>query len=108
MMKLIGKWVIVGTIAVIISALSIEIQTGTDTSESETIGIQKKYGFPISYQTTAPGLAWAQYDPIRFGLNTTAWILIVGTITIGSKRMNKRGSNNRVQAIGDKSPQSDP
>ena len=102
MMKMIGKWVIVAIIAVIISALSMKIHTGTDTSESETIGIQKKYGFPISYQITAPGLAWAQYDPIRFGLNTVAWILIVGAITSGSKRMMKRGSNKALQVTAHK------
>ena len=108
MMKMIGKWVLVGVIAAIISVLSVSIQTGSDTSTSETIGIQKKYGFPISYQTTAPGLSWAQYNPIRFGLNTVSWILIVGAITLGSKRMINNGSNKGVQAIGDKSPQPDP
>ena len=108
MMKMIGKWIIVGVIAVIFSVLSVNIQTGSDTSTSETIGIQRKYGFPISYQTTAPGLAWAQYDLIRFGLNTATWILIARAITFGSKRMIKRGSNKGVQAIGDKSPQPDP
>ena len=108
MMKMIGKWILVGVIAVIFSVLSVKIHTGSDASTAETIGIQKIYGFPISYHTTAPGLAWAQYDPIRFGLNTVSWILIVGAITVGSKRMIKRGSNKGVQAIGDKSPQPDP
>ena len=99
-MKTIGKWMLVGMFAVIFSVLSAKIHNGSDASTTETIGIQKKYGFPISYQTTAPGLAWAQYDPFRFGLNTFAWILVVGAITLGSKRMIKKGS----QAISEKSP----
>jgi hypothetical protein len=100
-MKTIGKIVLVGIIAVIFSVLSIRIQTGTDTSESETIGIQKKYGFPISFQTTAPGLAWAQYDPTRFGLNTLTWITLLGLIAFGMKRMKKTGSNNGLLRTGD-------
>jgi hypothetical protein len=92
-MKTFGKLAIVGIIAVIFSTLSMRIQMGTDTSESEAIGITKNYGFPIWYQTTTPGLSWAQYDPIRFWLNTGVWVLFVGASAVGLKRVKKAGSN---------------
>ena len=97
-MKIWSKWIFVVLVSVIFSTLSMKIQVGTDTAESETIGVQKKYGFPISYQTTAPGLAWAQYDLIKFGLNTVVWIMFIGATAAGWKRMKKKGSNQPPQS----------
>lgn len=98
-MKTFGIWLLAVGIAVILSTLSMKIQTGIDTSESETIGVQSKYGFPIHFQTTASGLAWAQYDLVRFGINTVVWSLFVGATATGWRRMKKRGANKASQAI---------
>lgn len=77
LLKRAGKvaWLI--TLALIVSAFSMLIQLGSDASEKETTGIQKKWGFPITYRTTAPGLSWAKFDATRFGVNTVTWVILM-------------------------------
>jgi hypothetical protein len=96
-MKTFGKWILIGIIGLSISTLTMTVKMGTDNAESETIGIQKKYGFPVAFKTTAPGLSWAQYDPIRFGLNSLIWMLFLAATASGLDRTkrNRRHSQNK-------------
>ena len=57
--------------------LSIFIKTGTDTTESETIGVISKWGLPIHFQNTAAGWTWPHYDVLRFWLNSLVWFTAV-------------------------------
>ena len=97
LLKTIGKLILLIFIALIVSTLSMRIKMGTDSSESATIGIQTKRGFPIAYATTAPGLAWTQYDGLRFKLNTLAWVLIFTGIKSGMRQIRKRSSIKKAQ-----------
>ena len=71
-------------VALILSTLSMFIKMGVDTTASENIGIISQWGFPIHYRITAPGLAWAQFDALRFFLNVLVWftVLISSLITV--------------------------
>jgi len=73
---------LVAVFALVLSALSMLIKTGTDTIESKTIGIVTKWGFPIHYRITASGLAWAQFNGIRFWLNSAVWLAALLSIMI--------------------------
>jgi hypothetical protein len=64
-------------LAVLLSALSMFVQTAIDESERETIGMQQRWGFPVSYKTTASGMAWARYDGTRFAINSAVWFVVV-------------------------------
>ncbi len=75
-------------IGLLASVATLFIQTGTDDSETAAIGVQKKWGFPIVYRTTASGLAWADFNGHRFVLNTVAWVVVVGAIWAGTRRWN--------------------
>jgi hypothetical protein len=66
--------------AVVLSGLSMFIKTGTDARESGTIGIVSKWGFPVHYRVTAPGLARAQFDTVRFWLNSITWCAVLMTV----------------------------
>ena len=79
--------VVVG--ALLVSLLTMNIETGAVASESETIGVQKKYGFPIVFLTTAPGLSRAQFSPLRFGVNTILWISVISVTVVGLKNIRK-------------------
>jgi hypothetical protein len=102
-MKTIGKWILLLLVGLSVSVFSMFIQVGTDDSERETIGIQKKWGFPVAYRTTAPGLAWADYSGIRFGANTVAWIIGLAAVLAASSRM-RRGSNKASHATSEPAP----
>ena len=66
------------------------IQTGTDATEGETIGIVSKWGFPVHYRATAPGLARAQFDVVRFWLNSIVWFVILMAVwTVVFRRCHK-------------------
>lgn len=64
-------------LAVVLSGLSMFIKTGTDATENETIGVVSKWGFPLHYRVTAPGLARAQFDAMRFRMNSIAWFAVL-------------------------------
>ncbi|MFA6562941.1 MAG: hypothetical protein WCV00_13610 [Verrucomicrobiia bacterium] len=102
-MKTIGKWFVLILAGLTVSVLSMFIQIGTDDSERETIGIQKKWGFPIPYKTTAPGLAWAEFNGIRFRVNTVVWIIVFGVLADTMRRI-KRGANQASGAISKPAP----
>lgn len=68
--------------AVVLSGLSMFIKTGTDAAESGTIGVVSKWGFPVHYRVTAPGLARAQFDIARFWLNSIAWCAVLMTVWV--------------------------
>ena len=78
-------------LAVILSVLSMFIKTGTDTTESETIGIITQYGFPIHFKSGATGLAWARFSGARFWLNTMVWFSAIMVILMATTvRKNKK------------------
>jgi len=60
-----------------LSLLSMLIQNGADESARETIGVQKLWGFPVAYRTTAPGLSWSRFDGMQFAMNSAIWCVIV-------------------------------
>jgi hypothetical protein len=91
-MKTIGKWISLVLVGLSVSVFSMFIQVGADDSARETIGIRKKWGFPVAYRTTAPGLARADYNVIRFWENTFLWLIGLAFFAVGISRM-KRGSN---------------
>jgi len=93
-MRTVWKYAFIVVIALIVSLLTMNIQTGAVASESETIGVQKKYGLPIDYLTTAPGLSRAQFSPIRFGLNTIVWMSLGSAIAMGLKKIRKARNPN--------------
>jgi len=64
-------------VALVLSGLSMFIRTGADVTQSETIGVVSKWGFPVHYRSTAPGLARAQFDDVLFWLNSIAWFVIL-------------------------------
>lgn len=76
---------------------------GKDKSEIDTIGVQTITGFPIPYRTTAPGLAWAQFNIIGWGLNTGAWLLIMSSAIFGVHILKRKteSSNKKVEHISD-------
>ena len=88
-----GIVVLLAVVSIVGSVLSMRIQMGTDDSDRETIGIQQKRGFPITYRTTAPGLSWADFNGFRFGMNTLAWATLLGTAWILANKLKKRSSN---------------
>lgn len=102
-MKTIGKWILLVLVGLTVSVVSMFIQFGTDDSERETIGIQKKWGFPVTYRTTAPGLAWADFNGIRFGANTVVWTTGLASLLAAIGRM-KRGSNKASHATSKPAP----
>ena len=74
-------------LALVLSGLSMFIKTGTDPTERETIGIVSKWGFPVHYRATAPGLARAQFDAVPFWLNSSAWFVILMAVwTVAFRR----------------------
>jgi len=81
-------------IALVLSGLSMFIKIGTDITEKDTIGIISRWGFPIHYKITAPGLAWAQFDGARWGLNTIAWLAVLVAIWmfVAFKRSHRKGA----------------
>ena len=108
MMKTIGIVLLASFLALLVSAFSMGVRVGTDAVEKETIGIQTKWGFPVWYKTTAPGLAWAQFSGARFAVNAGVWFVVITSVLLGvrSKRRN-RSSNQAVHAIGASAPQHD-
>jgi hypothetical protein len=99
-MKAIGRWFVLILAGLTVSFFSMFIQMGTDDSERETIGIQKKWGFPIPYKATAPGLAWAEFDGTRFRINTAVWIIVFGVLASTRRRM-KKGANEASSATSE-------
>ncbi len=79
----------------VVSALSMFMPVGTNESEIHTIGIQTLSGFPFPYRTTAPGLAWADFNPVAFGANTFAWAAILSVLAIWIMNRRKRKSSNK-------------
>ena len=102
-MKTIGRWLLLAIVGLTVSVFSMFIQVGTDDSERDTIGIQKKWGFPVPYRMTAPGLAWANYNALRFGANTVVWTIGLATAIAVIKRM-KKGSNQALHATSEPAP----
>ena len=90
MVKRIMQIPLLALIALILSVSSIFIKMGTDATEKETIGIISRWGFPIHYKITAPGLAWAYSDAIRFCLNCFAWLAVLVTVWVVA--FKKKGS----------------
>jgi len=80
MMRTIGILALAAFLALLASAFSMAVRTGTDGIEKETIGIQTKWGFPVWYKTTAPGLAWAQFSGARFAVNSGVWFVVITTV----------------------------
>ena len=81
-MKKILQTALIILFALVLSVLSMFIKTGTDITEAETVGNISKWGFPISYRITAPGLAWAKFDGVRFWLNSATWLAVLVSIRI--------------------------
>jgi len=102
-MKTMGKCLLLAIVGLTVSVFSMFIQVGTDDSERDTIGIQKKWGFPVTYRTTAPGLAWADCNGLRFGANTVVWVLGLAVALAAVKRM-KKGSNQALHATSEPAP----
>ena len=77
--------------AVVLCGLSMFIKTGADATESGTIGVISKWGFPIHYGSTAAGWTWTHYDARRFWMNSIAWfaVLMAVWITVASWRSHK-------------------
>ena len=82
MVKKITQITLLALFALVLSGLSMFIKTGTDTTESETIGVVSKWGFPIHYRVTAAGLAWAQFDAMRFWMNSIVWFAALSTVWV--------------------------
>ncbi|HBA82996.1 MAG TPA: hypothetical protein DCZ95_02775 [Verrucomicrobia bacterium] len=76
--------------ALVLSGLSMFIKTGTDGTQSETIGVVSKWGFPIHYRATAPGLSRAQFDTMRFWMNSIAWFTVLIAIWVIPLRRSLR------------------
>lgn len=76
-MKRLFQITLVALLSLVLSCLSMFINTGTDQTQSETIGIVSKWGIPIHYRVTAPGLSRAQFDAMRFWMNSTAWFVVL-------------------------------
>ena len=89
MMKMMKSLMAVGLMALVVSSISMLIPVGTDATDKDTIGIQRKWGFPIAYRRTAPGMAWAQLDGTRFSINTCSWCLLVAAGWFGVKSRRK-------------------
>jgi len=102
-MKTIKKWLLLVLVGLTVSIFSMFIQVGTDDSERDTIGIQKKWGFPVAYRMTAPGLAWPDYNGLRFGANTVVWTIGLAVAIASVKRM-KKGSNQALHATSEPTP----
>jgi hypothetical protein len=102
-MKTMGEWILLVLVGLTVSVFSMFIQAGTDDSERETIGIQKKSGFPVAYRTTAPGLAWADYNGVHFVANTVVWTIGIAVLVAAAGRM-KRGSNQASHATSEPAP----
>ena len=91
-MKTIGEWLLLVIVGLTISCFSMFIQVGADDSEQDTIGIQKKWGFPVAYRRTAPGLAWANYSSLCFGANSVVWIIGLAVALAAIKRIKKNSN----------------
>ncbi len=102
-MKTIGKWILLVLVGLTVSVFSMFIRVGSDASERATIGIQTKWGFPVSYRTTAPGLAWADYNGLRFGANTLVWAIGMAVLLAAIGR-TKKGSNQALHATSEPAP----
>ncbi len=83
-------------VACVLSLFSMFIPVGTNESEVHTIGIQTLSGFPVPYRTTAPGLAWADFNIVAFGANTLTWVAVLALLTIWIMRRRNRGSSNKT------------
>ena len=81
-MKKILQIALIVLFALVFSSLSMFIKTGIDTTESKTIGTISNWGFPIHYRSTAPGWTWAQFDILRFCLNSIVWVAVLSSIMI--------------------------
>ena len=80
--QIITKLALNSTLAIFLSALSMMIQNGTDMSQSETIGAISRSGFPIYYRTYSSSFTWAEFDSMRFLLNSFVWFTILALIWI--------------------------
>ena len=90
MVKRILQIALLALFALVLSGLSIFIKAGMDATENETIGIISKWGFPVHYRATAPGLAHAQFDAVRFWLNSIAWFaILMAFFTVVLRRCHK-------------------
>lgn len=67
-------------LALILSGLSICIKTGADATDSETIGIVSKWGFPIHFLASAPGLSRPQFVAQRFWMNAATWFALLTAV----------------------------
>jgi len=72
--------VLLALLALILSGFSIFVKAGTDATDSETIGVVSKWGFPIHFLFSAPGKARAQFVAQQFWLNATAWLAILAAV----------------------------
>jgi len=89
--------VLLALLALMLSGLSIFIKTGTDATDSETIGVVSKWGFPIHFLASAPGLARAQFVAQRFWLNTAFWLAILAAVWLSvafKRNSNAKGAEN--------------
>jgi hypothetical protein len=82
MTKRILQIILFALVAVILSALSMFIKMGADTTQSKTVGVIFQWGFPIHYRSTASGWTWAQFDGARFWLNSLSWFAVLMSIRI--------------------------
>ena len=100
-MKTARKPLLMLVIALIVSACSMMIQTRKDTATEDTIGVEKYWGFPLAFRVTAPGLSWARFSVEGFALNSAIWLAVIaGGQLILNATKRKKGSNQRMEAIG--------
>lgn len=84
-------------VALTTSALTLFLKSGTDATALETIGVVSRWGVPIYFRTTAPGLTWAQFDGPRFLLNSILWLVAWCFIAMIFRRVKRGGDNPRIQ-----------
>ena len=89
-MKRMLQITLIALLALVLSCLSMFIKTGTDRTQSETIGIVSKWSIPIHYRVTAPGLSRAQFDAMRFWMNSIAWFVVLIAVWVIPLRRSLR------------------
>lgn len=84
-------------IAFFLSGFTVIIQTGVDTAYSDSVGIIRYWGFPIHYCSKAPGLAWAEYDPMRFLLNSFVWFIFLMAFWFYRRKIGQKSKEARPE-----------
>jgi len=72
-----NKLLIAALFGFVLSIISILIKTGSDASQTTTIGVMTNVGFPISFIQNAPGLSAPYFSSVRFGFNCLSWFCII-------------------------------